>query len=199
MIRPHFARGFRRAVPTTRRRSGCRRGCCRRCRRRRFHAPAYVPGSPTCVESQGPVGLAGRASPIAPHPRSQHQIWLAVGVDILHRRHFRTLGAGGTTAAMRIPSPRFAFRIHIQPAVPEVDANSTSGQPSPVKSPANSSQFDENLVDGLVAERHVELAHLREIRSRKMKGPETMSMLPSRSNRRRPRRTNSRRASAAAY
>ena len=60
-----------------------------------------------------------------------------------------TLGAGGTTPACeshRLGSP-FGFTYN---RVPEVDASSTSGQPSPVKSPANSSQFDEKFVDGLV-------------------------------------------------
>ena len=60
-----------------------------------------------------------------------------------------TLGAGGTTPAcesQRLGSP-FGFTYN---RVPEVDARSTSGQPSPVKSPANSSQFDEKFVEGFV-------------------------------------------------
>ena len=46
----------------------------------------------------------------------------------------------------RLGSP-FGFTYN---RVPEVEANSTSGQPSPVKSPANSSQLDEKFVEGLV-------------------------------------------------
>ena len=60
-----------------------------------------------------------------------------------------TLGAGGTmpaTESQRLGSP-FGFTYN---RVPDVDASSTSGQPSPVKSPANSSQLDEKFVDGLV-------------------------------------------------
>ncbi|MND05891.1 hypothetical protein D3C83_269400 [compost metagenome] len=59
------------------------------------------------------------------------------------------MGAGGTmpaTESQRRGSP-FGFTYN---RVPEVDASSTSGQPSPVKSPANSSQFDEKLVEGFV-------------------------------------------------
>src|SRR5687767_5854727 len=109
---------------------------------------AYVPGSPTCVESYGPVGLAGsgfahRTAPPLAYTRSGlPSASMSFIVDTSE-----TLGAGGTTGACeshRRGSP-FGFTYN---RVPEVDARSTSGQPSPVKSPANSSQLDEKFVDG---------------------------------------------------
>src|SRR5687767_4459262 len=111
---------------------------------------AYVPASPTCVESHGPAGLAGsglahRTAPALAYTRSgvpsASTSFIADTSD--------TFGAGGTTGACeshRLGSP-FGFTYN---RVPDVDARSTSGQPSPVKSPANSSQFEEKSVDGLV-------------------------------------------------
>src|SRR5688572_11765173 len=111
---------------------------------------AYVPGSPTCVESQGPVGFAGsgfahRTAPPLAYTRSG----LPSASMSFITDTSETLLAGGTTAAYeshRLGSP-FGFTYS---RVPEVDASNTSGQPSPVKSPANSSQLDEKLVEGLV-------------------------------------------------
>ena len=77
-----------------------------------------------------------------------------------------TDGPGGITfanASQRRGSP-FGLTYSL---VPDVDASRTSGQPSPVKSPANSSQLDEKSTPGLRRERHVELALLREVRARR--------------------------------
>src|SRR5688572_413061 len=93
---------------------------------------AYVPGSPTCVESQGPVGLAGsgfahRTAPALAYTRSS----LPSPSTSFIADTSETFGAGGTTPATeshRLGSP-FGFMYN---RVPDVDANSTSGQPSPV-------------------------------------------------------------------
>src|SRR5690349_15471918 len=111
---------------------------------------AYVPSSPTCVESHGPVGLAGsgfahRTAPALAYTRSG----LPSPSTSFMTDTSDTLGAGGTTPAtesQRLGSP-LGFTYN---RVPDVEASSTSGQPSPVKSPANSSQLDEKLVEGLV-------------------------------------------------
>src|SRR6187200_1552086 len=88
---------------------------------------AYVPSSPTCVESQGPVGLAGsgfahRIAPALAYTRSglpsASMSFIADTSD--------TLGAGGTTPGYishRLGSP-FGFTYS---RVLEVDASRTSG------------------------------------------------------------------------
>src|SRR5687768_179661 len=93
---------------------------------------AYVPGSPTWVESHGPVGLAGsgfahRTAPPLAYTRS--------GVPSASMSFITdtsdTLFAGGTIApyeSQRRGSP-FGFTYK---RVPDVEARSTSGQPSPV-------------------------------------------------------------------
>src|SRR5262245_11508205 len=111
---------------------------------------AYVPSSPTCVESHGPAGFAGsglaqRMAPALAYTRSG----LPSPSMSFIADTSETLGAGGTTPrceSHRLGSP-FGFTYN---RVFDVDASRTSGQPSPVKSPANSSQFCEKLVEGLV-------------------------------------------------
>ena len=95
-------------------------------------------------------GSPDRASPIASRLRSHTR-------DRACRRHrcpsSPTLPRRWAPAARRPGSnPSASARLSDSRTdrVFEVDASSTSGQPSPVKSPANSSQFDEKLVEGLV-------------------------------------------------
>src|SRR5262245_2137556 len=109
---------------------------------------AYVPASLTCGGIPVPVGLAGsgfahRNAPPLPYTRSG-----LPSPSTSFMTEISACEAGGMMLAnmsQRRDSPLgFTYSL-----LPDVDASSTSGQPSPVKSPANATQLNENSVEGL--------------------------------------------------
>ena len=119
------------------------------------------------------LGPAHRAPPGRPGR-------LAVAVESFITVTSATVGPGGMTflnASQRRGSP---LRIDVEDRSPYVEASRTSGQPSPVKSPANSSQSrGERRLAAVAAQNSRFLVNSG---PKKMNGPDTTSMLPSQSN-----------------
>ena len=169
MIRPHLGRGLRRLLPPpvhvkdvdaaiavdVAGADAVRRVRARLANLRREPGPGRI-----CR-----IGLR----PSHRAPARIHEIGLAVGVDVLHHRHFRDVGRRRHDARVRIPAPRLAFRIHVQPRarsrrqqhVGPAVAGEVAGELEPVGREAR------RRVGG---ERQVELARLREIRSQEDEG-----------------------------